>query len=144
MKFRGFICAFALVFAVFALSGCESVNAGFWPIEKVTNGLYGAPKRPEEVDIFITKKPPYDYKEVAIITYETFSSYNDEADVYRIMRERAAQAGVDGIIILAPQQFWSSPTFLTPRPRGYRYGFFDRPEVPDMFRYRASAIVKIK
>lgn len=129
-----------------ALVGCESVNASFWPLDKSSNGVYGAPKRPEEVDIFITKKPPYNYKEVGIITYETFSSYNDESSVYAIMRERAAKAGVDGIIILNPQDFCSPPTFLSPYPRGYgyRYGYYDRRGIPDMFRYRASAIVKIK
>ena len=62
------------------------------------------------------------------------------------MRERAAKAGVDGIIILNTQDFCSPSTFLSPYPRGYgyRYGYYDRRGIPDMFRYRASAIVKIK
>jgi hypothetical protein len=130
-----------------SLCSCESVNASFWAFDKSTNGIFGEPKNPSDVDLFITKKPTYNYKEVGIITYETFAAYNDEASVYQIMRERAAKAGVDAIIILNAQEFSSPPTFLSPYPRG-RGGrsayYYDRRAIPDMYRYRAMAIIKTK
>ncbi len=134
-----------IIISVLSLSflcGCESVNASFWPIDKSSNGVFGKAKSPSEVEIFITKHPSYKYKEVGIITYETFSAYNDEASIYQIMRERAAQAGVDGIIIMNAQEFKSSPAFA-PYPRTRR-GHYERYAPPDMFRYRATAIIKEK
>ncbi len=141
------IFALSCLLALFILSGCESVNASFWAFDKSSNGIFGEPKSPKDVDIFIAKKPPYDYEEVGIITFETFSDYNNEASVYQIMRERAAKAGVDGIIILNSQEFSSASSFLHayPRKRGYRGDYYyDRRGIPDMYRYRASAIVKTK
>ena len=135
--------AAALAAACAALCACESANASYWPLGRNAPAQYGAPKNPEEVEIFITKKPPYQYKEVGIITYETFSAYNDEASVYQIMRERAARAGVDGIIIMNPQEFASFNAYFSPYPRSRRdRHFYDRRGIPDMFRYRAAAIVK--
>ena len=137
------VLAAALGAAALLLCACESANASFWPLDK--NASLGAPKDPSAVEIFITKKPPYPYKEVGIITYETFSAYNDEASVYQIMRERAAKSGVDAIIILNPQEFAGFNTFYSPYPRGRRDRYYyDRRGIPDMFRYRAAAIVKTK
>ena len=128
--------------AVALMCGCEGVNASFWAIEKTPNGVYGPQKNPSEVELFITQRPSYKYKEVGIITFETFSAYNYEASIYQIMRERAAKAGVDGIIIMNAQEFRSSPAFA-PYPRTRR-GHYDRYAPPDMYRYRATAIMKIK
>ncbi len=136
------IIALIPILSLVFLCSCESVNASFWPLDKSSNGVFGSPKKPSEVDLFITQHPPYKYKEVGIITYETFSAYNDEASVYQIMRERAAQAGVDGIIIMNAQEFRSSPAFA-PYPRTRR-GHYERYAPPDMFRYRATAIMKVK
>lgn len=134
------------IVALCAMCGCESVNASFWPLDKSSNGVFGTPKNPANVEVFITKKPAYNYKEVGIITFETFAAYNDEASVYQIMRERAAKAGVDAIIIMNAQEFTSASTFLSPYPRGRgsRYSYYDRRGIPDMYRYRAMAIVKTK
>ena len=58
-------------------------------------------------------------------------------------RERAARAGVDGIIIMNPQEFASFNAYFSPYPRSRRdRHFYDRRGIPDMFRYRAAAIVK--
>ncbi len=137
--------AIACVLAV-GFAGCESANASFFPLDKSSNGIFGAPKNPNEVELFITQKPPYKYREVGIITFETFSQYNDEADVYRIMRERAAKAGVDGLIIMNAQEFMSTSQYLgvPPRGRGRGWWYYDRYGYPDMYRYRAMAIMKVR
>ena len=127
------------------LGGCESANASFFPLDSAQVRSYGAPKNPQDVEIFITNKPTYKYREVGILTYETFSSYNDESAVYRILRERAAKLGLDGIIIMNAQEFRSPFLYQGRRGRAYaRYRdvyFYDS---PDMFRYRAMGIVKVK
>ncbi len=145
-KFAEKLVALVCLILLAPFCGCESVNASFWAFDKSTNGVFGTPKAPSQVDLFIAKKPPYDFEEVGIITFETFSDYNNEAAVYQIMRERAAKAGVDGIIILNTQEFSSASAFLHayPHKRGYRGDYYDRRGPDDMYRYRASAIMKIK
>ncbi len=145
LKIHRLFCLLGIVATAILLSGCESANASFWAFDKSTNGVFGAPKNPSDVEIFIAKRPSYEYKEVGIITYETFSAYNDEASVYQIMRERAAQAGVDAIIILNAHEYSSSPTFngYYPRTKRNRRWYYDHRDENDMFRYRASAIVKV-
>lgn len=127
------------------LGGCESANASFFPLDSAQVHSYGAPKNPQDVEIFVTNKPAYKYREVGILTYETFSTYNDESAVYRILRERAAKLGLDGIIIMNAQEFRSPFLYQGRRGRAYaRYRdtyFYDS---PDMFRYRAMGIVKVK
>ena len=150
--FGGKLAKFAVAVALagvlgLGLAGCESANASFFPLDKSSNGVFGKPKNPDEVELFITQKPSYKYREVGIITFETFAQYSDEADVYRIMRERAAKAGVDGLIIMNAQEFVSTSQYLgvpPPRGRGRGWWYYDRYGYPDMYRYRAMAIMKVR
>ncbi len=139
------LAACAAVAGAGLLGGCESVNASFFPLDSAQVRSYGAPKNPRDVEIFITNKPEYKYREVGILTYETFSSYNDESAVYRILRERAAKLGLDGIIVMNAQEFRSPFLYQGRRGRAYsRYRDMYFYDSPDMFRYRAMGIVKVK
>jgi len=104
---------FLLIFVVAViLSGCAS-EAKFYPLN--ASPEIGAPIPTEQVELFITQKPSYPYRELGLITYTTNGSYpQNEINIFNIMRQKAASIGADGLIILnAQSSVQSYPSFST-------------------------------
>ena len=76
------------------LGGCLSPEASFSPL--AANFKYGAPTNPADIEVYITKKPDYNYRELGIISYNTNPSQYDEAAVIQIMKKKAAQIACIG------------------------------------------------
>ena len=134
MKFAWYI-----VFAAAALlCGCSGVSPHFYPL--AGNAQFaGAPRSAESVEIFITKKPEYKYRELGMITYEIPASYSNEPEVYEAMRRKAAEIGADAIIIMDSQ----SSVENMPRLTLDYYGFpYEVSEARSYIKYRAMAISK--
>ncbi len=94
--------AFAVAFcACLFLSACGGEVAEYYPLSG--SAQVGSPKNPDDVAVFITKKPDYPYEELGLVVYDIPSGYSDEPAVYRILREKAAQVGADAIIIMDNQ-----------------------------------------
>ena len=94
--------AFAVAFcACLFLSACGGEVAEYYPLSGAAQ--VGSPKNPDDVAVFITKKPDYPYEELGLVVYDIPSGYSDEPAVYRILREKAAQVGADAIIIMDNQ-----------------------------------------
>ncbi|CDE83605.1 unknown [Coraliomargarita sp. CAG:312] len=80
--------------------GCAS-EVQFYPMSP---GYAGEPVPLEDVQLFITQKPPYKYKELGMVTYNTSGGYpQNEIDIYQKLREKAAQIGASGVIIMNSQ-----------------------------------------
>lgn len=94
--------AFAVAFcACLFLAACGGDVAEYYPLSGAAQ--VGSPKNPDDVAVFITKKPDYPYEELGLVVYDIPSGYSDEPAVYRILREKAAQVGADAIIIMDNQ-----------------------------------------
>ena len=94
--------AFAVAFcSCLFLSACGGEVAEYYPLSGAAQ--VGSPKNPDDVAVFITKKPDYPYEELGLVVYDIPSGYSDEPAVYRILREKAAQVGADAIIIMDNQ-----------------------------------------
>ena len=110
MKSHALKIFFALSASAFIafMCGCSAPEASFYPMEGVAGTSFGAPKAAESIQVFVTKKPDYHYKELGIISYGTPSGYSDDPAAYRIMQEKAAQIGADAIIILDAQSSYEN------------------------------------
>ena len=95
--------------AALLVCGCAS-EAQFYPMNP---GYVGEPVPVDDVQIFITQKPSYKYKELGMVTYNTGGSYpQNEIDIYQKLREKAAQIGASGVIIMNSQSAVQSfPTY---------------------------------
>lgn len=94
--------AFAVALcACLFLAACGGDVAEYYPLSGAAQ--VASPKNPDDVAVFITKKPDYPYEELGLVVYDIPSGYSDEPAVYRILREKAAQVGADAIIIMDNQ-----------------------------------------
>ncbi len=94
-----------------SLGGCLSPEASFSPL--AANFKYGAPTNPADIEVYITKKPDYNYRELGIISYNTNPSQYDEAAVIQIMKKKAAQIGATGIIVMNAQSSFTQDPNVT-------------------------------
>ena len=119
--------------------GCGSIEPQFYPLG--TTWQAGTPRSADNVEIFITKKPTWQYKELGMITYSTPASFSDEPRIYQLLRAKAGEIGADGIIIM------DSQTNVEQSPR-ITLDFYGNPMETETSRtyikYRAMAISKIK
>ena len=79
----------------------------------------------EQVDTFLTQRPSRPYQEIGILTYRAGTA-EQYVDVVQYMRQKAAQLGADGIIMMGSK---SGPSM----PVGY--------VIATMTDYQAMAIV---
>jgi len=79
----------------------------------------------EQVDTFLTQQPSRPYEEIGILTYRAGTA-EQYVDVVQYMRQKAAQLGADGIIMMGSK---SGPSI----PVGY--------VIATMTDYQAMAIV---
>ena len=121
------------------LSACAPVEAVYFPFDTPDIKL-GEPRPADTVEIFITQKPKYKYREAGVLAYEAPSSFSNDPEAYSILREKAAQIGADAIIIVDSQSsikqfpevnldFYGNPV-MTDSPRSY-------------IKYRAIAVKKL-
>ncbi len=131
------LAAFGLLAAAF-LTSCGGGSVEFYPLKSGGSTEFGAPKNPSEVQIFITKKPDFPYEELGVIIYETSPSMSDEPAAYDILRQKAAEMGADGIIIM------NSQMSLEQRPGAivldYSYVPIQTDTTVTRIKYRAMAI----
>lgn len=98
---------------ILLLSGCGGSPVTFYPLN---NPAYNESQRklltetdarsrvsPADVVIFVASRPEGEYREVGILSYTTTSTYPNEADIYQMFREKAAEVGADGVILLDPR-----------------------------------------
>ena len=110
-----------VVGGVVGLAGCAG-KVSYSPLVTVSR-----PARPaDQVEAFLTHKPPRGYQEIGILTYRAGAAEKDTS-VVRYMREKAGRLGADGILMLGS----------TPGPRMPVSGRF----ISTHTDYRAMAIV---
>lgn len=120
--------------------GCGGVEPQFYPLtgESVQ---FGNPRSANDVEVFITKKPTWQYKELGMITYSTPASFANEPQIYQLLREKAGEIGADGIIIM------DSQTNVEQNPR-MTLDYYGNPIESETSRtyikYRAMAISRVK
>ena len=122
-----------------SMLGCQGIEPQFYPLG--TSWQAGKQRPTNDVEIFITKKPTWQYKELGMITYSTPASFSDEPRIYQLLRAKAGEIGADGIIIM------DSQTNVEQSPR-ITLDFYGNPMETETSRtyikYRAMAISKIK
>jgi hypothetical protein len=122
-----------------SMLGCQGIEPQFYPLG--TSWQAGKQRPTNDVEIFITKKPTWQYKELGMITYSTQASFSDEPRIYQLLRAKAGEIGADGIIIM------DSQTSIEQTPR-ITLDFYGNPTETESSRsyikYRAMAISKIK
>ncbi len=126
-----------LSIAIVMTCSCSAPSASFYPLQPNAPQSYGTSKEPSAVEVFITKKPIYQYQELGMITYEALSAQSDEPAIYNILRAKAAEIGADAIIIMTPQS--SIEQFTTPIYD--RWGALTENNITrSIIKYRAMAI----
>ncbi len=89
-----------------SLCGCKAIDKlrDHGTVIALTNITYPAKSEDAEVEVFITKTPPKDYTEIAIITC------NDHQYEYCLkqVKDKTRELGGDGIIILGNSYFVGS------------------------------------
>lgn len=86
----------ALALCLIALTACAGVSkVRYSPLVDVNRPGRSA----EQVEAFLTQKPPRPYQEIGILTYRAGTA-EEYAAVVQYMREKAAQLGADGIIMM--------------------------------------------
>ena len=66
-------------------------------------GEVSEPKQPETVEIYYTKKPSRNYREIGILSITSWRHQPDDVAIYNILRNAAAEKGADAIIVLESQ-----------------------------------------
>ncbi|MGE9294703.1 MAG: hypothetical protein ACQKBV_00230 [Puniceicoccales bacterium] len=61
------------------------------------------PVNPADVRIFFVQRPEKAYNELGIITIPTMQSAPNEEEIFNLFRQKAAEVGGDGVIILDTQ-----------------------------------------
>ena len=89
---------FLLLLSCMLISACTS-TVNFTPINPDKNKEFSA-TNPDEIEIFFTKKPDYKYIELGILSSLSGSVAQDEVQVYREMKEKAAEIGAHGLIVM--------------------------------------------
>lgn len=97
------------------------------------------PVSPASVRIFVTQKPEQPYRELGVLSYTTSAFLPDEETSFRLFRERAAELGADGVIILQSREegsdlpaygyrWWNNTTSTRTTFRGMAIQFINIPE----------------
>lgn len=116
---------FALGF-MFCLSGCGGPAVRYSPLNNPSTAIGEAiaeaveargPIRPDEVRIFVTQEPDSPYRELGVLSYSTNSYIPNEETSFRLFKEKAAEIGADGVIILPSREQGNYPPGLY----GYRW-----------------------
>ena len=122
-----------------SMLGCQGIEPQFYPLG--TSWQAGKQRPTNDVEIFITKKPTWQYKELGMITYSTPASFSDEPRIYQLLRAKAGEIGADGLIIM------DSQTNVEQTPR-LTLDFYGNPVESERSRtyikYRGMAISKVK
>ena len=122
-----------------SMLGCQGIEPQFYPLGTSWQAVKQRPTN--DVEIFITKKPTWQYKELGMITYSTPASFSDEPRIYQLLRAKAGEIGADGIIIMDSQTSIEQTPHIT-------LDFYGNPVESERSRtyikYRGMAIVKVK
>ena len=60
----------------------------------------GEPRNPHDVEIFVTNRPPWKYVELGTLSFNSGFVSSADAGIFERFRERAAELGADGVIML--------------------------------------------
>ncbi len=130
---------------VLALAGC-SYRVNYTPLnnpvtpqgESIESAVAACgPVNPDGVTIFFTARPPKPYIELGIISIPTASSIPPEGEILPLFRQKAAEVGADGVIILPTDtsiESYSTPTF------GYDFGVIYQQTVRSRSVFKGMAI----
>ncbi len=139
MKLKSIVIEVQAALYLALLCGCGTPEANFYPLKSDSPERFGEHIPADKVELFITKKPPYKYVELGMVTFETPSSFADEPRIYRVMREKAGEIGADGLIIMTSQS--SAEDF--PRITLDYYGYpIETNTIRSYIKYRGMAIKK--
>ena len=135
--FRVFLPVFLFAFCLLFCSCQTEVN--YEPLLNAGAKTF-APVSPDDVEIFITKRPSYPYAEMGVLSLEAFSD-SSSSDIYERFRVAAAKIGATGVIMLPNQTVINS----VPRVNYDYYGnpiIFDTPTSDTM--YKGVAIRRVE
>ncbi|MEM8549490.1 MAG: hypothetical protein AAGF10_01750 [Verrucomicrobiota bacterium] len=113
------------------MTACQPPQVRYYPLNNpVGEGQTAAadaaplaPTNPAEVKIYVTGPPSRPYDQMGILTLRTSSSQPNEGAIYQRFREKAAEIGADGVVLLPSREqnesFWQTTGY----PYSYYYGF---------------------
>ncbi len=81
-------------------------------------------RAPGSVVVFSTTQPPQPYTEVGLVEVQQRSSMTGAQDLLALMREKAAEVGCDGLIILGSNDKVWSTSYGGGTLKGYRASCF--------------------
>ncbi|MEO0796344.1 MAG: hypothetical protein AAFX93_14335 [Verrucomicrobiota bacterium] len=113
-----------LLFLSLLLAGCgynviySPLNNPVTPEQRVIAGEVAArgPTAPADVRIFFTQRPTKPYIELGIITIPTQQAVPNQEEIFSLFRDKAAEVGGDGVIIMDTQtavDSYSRPSFYS-------------------------------
>ncbi len=112
--------------ALLLTAGCGGHQVQYSPLnnpvtptgEAVTEAVEKRdPINPDDVRIFVTQKPEKPYLELGVLSWSTNAYIPNEETAFRLFKERAAEIGADGVIILPSREQGNNPPGLY----GYRW-----------------------
>lgn len=115
------------------LIGCAGNPVTFYALDNQAGTMRIAPRSPDQVKIYITQRPE-SYTELGMLTYGTNTWVPDEVTVYEAFRQKAAEIGANGVLLLPPTEKYE----YTPAYYGLR-----RYDITEMTRttFRGVAIL---
>ncbi|MBK1859167.1 hypothetical protein [Cerasicoccus arenae] len=140
MKISGLLLTASLAFA-----GCgynvqySALNNPITPLNAEDASAVAArgPISPSEVTLFLTQRPQGEYRELGVITIPTYQTVPPQEEIFQLFRDKAAEVGADGVILLDPQMAvdsYTTPNYV------YDWGVFYTETVRSRSIFRGMAI----
>ncbi|MGE9292778.1 hypothetical protein [Ruficoccus sp. ZRK36] len=115
------------------LVGCQPPQVQYYPLNNPvgsgtadTAAVSKAPVAAADVVIYVAKQPLQPYHELGILAFTSASTQPNEANIYEMFRQKAAEIGADAVIILPSREqnesFWQSTGYPYDWYYGYGYG----------------------
>lgn len=113
---------FLLILVAGLLAGC-GYDVRYTPLnnpvtatgESIEQGVAArGPINPADVTLFLTARPEQRYRELGIIAIPTYQTIPPEDEIFPLFRQKAAEVGADGVILLPTEtaiDSYSVPTF---------------------------------
>lgn len=134
-----------LILSTALLSGC-GYNVQYSPLNNplsadeaaIANGVAArGPVQASDVTLFLVQRPEKRYRELGIITIPTGQSLPNQEEIFQLFRQKAAEVGADGVIIMDTQtaiETYPTATYV------YDWGLFYQDTIRSRSIFRGMAI----
>lgn len=120
-----------LLLASLLFTACQGPEVRYYPLNNpVGSGSAAtpgpstyAPTNPLDIKLYIAKKPVQPFTEMGILAFTSPSSQPNETEIYDLFKQKAAEIGADGVIMLPSREqnesFWQTTGY----PYDWYYGY---------------------